>query len=177
MTKICRLKFYPQKFSAPALCFADCRSRRHTKKKVIFLFPSFQNDSHISYRKEGKYQIVDFETIVIYHFELKILFVFSAYVISEKITKFKKSSIFAAVISKRISYLISKWWTQREQTLAFFCLFAFQSAGRDLSTVRSTVGLLFTNTGSSATILSAEEKCFEQTIYLNGNLFQLVVTV
>ena len=59
---------------------------------VIFLFPSFGNDSHISYRKEVKFQIVDFETIVIYHFEEIITLCFSAYVISEKITKFKKSS-------------------------------------------------------------------------------------
>ena len=66
-----------------------------------------------------------------------------------------------------MSYLISKWWTQREQSGAFFCLFAIQSAGRDLSTVWNTVGLLFTNTGSSATIYLAEE----QTLSFNGNLF------
>ena len=63
-----------------------------------------------------------------------------------------------AVISKRWSYLISKWKSLWEHTPPFFCLFAFQTAGRDLSTVRSTEGLLFTNPGSSAKISLAEDR-------------------
>ena len=63
-----------------------------------------------------------------------------------------------AVISKCLSYIISKWKSLWEHTPPFFCLFAVETAGRDLSTVQSTEGLLFTNPGSAAKISLAEDR-------------------
>ena len=77
-----------------------------------------------------------------------------------------------AVISKRRSYIISKWKSLWEHTPPFLCLFAFRTAGRDLSTVRSTEGLLFTNPGSAAKISLAEERRMtDKTSSLRESLF------
>ena len=78
-----------------------------------------------------------------------------------------------AVISKRRSYIISKWKSLWEHTPPFFCLFATETAWRDLSTVRSrTEGLLFTNPGSAAKISLAEERRMtDKTSSLRESLF------